>query len=127
MTSMASDRSWLMNPELLKLFHECRRQIQSEFGVRLHLTEENLEQNLADYVSRTRSAHLIRTWEALWPRIPDLELRDERTPPAPPRRKYRGQEVVDDTPSDDRDRPETESEAEAARKKKVVYRGQVIG
>ena len=125
MTSMASERSWLLDPRLLKLFHECRRLIQSEFGVRLHLTEEHLEQHLADYVGRTRSAHLVRTWETLRPQIPHLEPEGTRDPPDRPARRYRGQKIADGNPGGESSTAETE--ADRARKKEVVYRGQVIG
>lgn len=122
MTFLASERSWLMNPGLLKLVHQCRRLIQSEFGVKLHLTEEHLERHLADYASKTRSAHLIHTWEILRPQIPHLDLHDE-TDNA--KRMYRGQEIAEETSRGDSSASETE--AERARKKKVIYRGQVIG
>ena len=110
MTFLASERSWLMNPGLLKLVHQCRRLIQSEFGVKLHLTEEHLER------------HLIHTWEILRPQIPHLDLHDE-TDNA--KRMYRGQEIAEETSRGDSSASETE--AERTRKKKVIYRGQVIG
>lgn len=122
MISLASERSWLMNPGSLKLVHQCRRLIQSEFGVKLHLTEEHLEQHLADYASKTRSAHLIRTWEILKPQIPHLDLHDDTDNS---KRMYRGQEIAEETSRGDSSASETE--AERARKKKVIYRGQVIG
>jgi hypothetical protein len=99
MSTMASERSWLLNPGLLKLVHQCRRLIQSEFGVKLHLTEDRLEYRLAEYASKTRSSHLMRTWETLKPQIPNLEF---ETPAAEdtagsggikPKRIYRGQVV----------------------------------
>lgn len=121
MTFLASERSWLMNPGLLKLVHQCRRLIQSEFGVKLHLTEEHLERHLADYASKTRSAHLIHTWEILRPQIPHLDLHDD-TDNA--KRMYR-QEIAEETSRGDSSASETE--AERTRKKKVIYRGQVIG
>ena len=122
MTFLASERSWLMNPGLLKLVHQCRRLIQSEFGVKLHLTEEHLEQHLADYASKTRSAHLIRTWETLKPQIPNLVLHDDTDNE---KRLYRGQEIAEETSRGSSST--SEMEAERTRKKKVIYRGQVIG
>ena len=122
MISLASERSWLMNPGLLKLVHQCRRLIQSEFGVKLHLTEEHLEQHLADYASKTRSAHLIRTWETLKPQIPNLVLLDDTDNE---KRLYRGQEIAEETSRGSSST--SEMEAERTRKKKVIYRGQVIG
>jgi len=100
MSKMTSERSWLLNPGLLKLVHQCRRLIQSEFGVKLHLTENRLEYRLAEYVCKTRSPHLIRTWEALAPQIPNLELTEaqedpekdgEKKTPTRAKRIYRGQ------------------------------------
>ncbi len=32
MATRLSERSWLFDPSLLKLVHQCRRLIQSEFG-----------------------------------------------------------------------------------------------
>lgn len=121
MTSLASERSWLLDPGLLKLVHQCRRLIRSEFGVKLHLTEEHLEQQLAEYASKTRSSHLTRTWETLQEKVPQLCIDIGETP----KRTYRGQEIAEDT------RPTTTegeaSEENQARKKKVIYRGQVVG
>ncbi|MBW0148637.1 hypothetical protein [Marinobacter arenosus] len=124
MTSMASERSWLLDPGLLKLVHQCRRLIRSEFGVKLHLTEEHLEQQLAEYASKTRSSHLTRTWEALQEKVPQLCVAREGEDV--PKRMYRGQEIAEDS------RPAVgasseDTEADQARKKKVIYRGQVIG
>ena len=126
MTSLASERSWLLDPGLLKLVHQCRRLIHSEFGVKLHLTEEHLEQQLADYAHKTRSSHLTRTWEALRaqvPQLPEASIAPEADQPQ--KRMYRGQEIVED------DRPVKQTEAfgeeTSPRKKKVIYRGQVIG
>ncbi|CAN0601554.1 unnamed protein product, partial [Ectocarpus sp. 12 AP-2014] len=74
MTSLASQRSWLLDPGLLKLVHQCRRLIHTEFGVKLHLTEEHLEAQLADYARKTRSTQLTRTWETLVERVPQLDI-----------------------------------------------------
>lgn len=126
MTYLASERSWLMNPGLLKLVHQCRRLIQSEFGVKLHLTEEHLEQQLAEYASKTRSSHLIRTWETLRPQIPNLALQEtEENHPDTGKRMYRGQEIAEEPAK----APGTGSPTETgqARKKKMIYRGQAIG
>ena len=60
MTSLASERSWLLDPSVLKLVHQCRRLIHTEFGVKLHLTEEHLDQQLAEYARKTRSTQLIK-------------------------------------------------------------------
>ena len=72
MTTLASDRNWILDPVRLKLVHQCRRLIHTEFGVKLHLTEENLAQQLADYAQKTRSSHLVRVWNTLKAQVPEL-------------------------------------------------------
>lgn len=126
MTSLSSERSWLLDPSLLKLVHQCRRLIHSEFGIKLHLTEDHLERQLADYASKTRSSHLIRTWEELKPQIPNLDL-DAGTDgkPASALRTYRGQAVAGTSSSGD-GHAAADGE-EGPRKKKIIYRGQVVG
>ncbi|WP_286221722.1 hypothetical protein [Marinobacter apostichopi] len=126
MTSLASERSWLLDPGLLKLVHQCRRLIRSEFGVKLHLTEEHLEQQLAEFASKTRSSHLTNTWKTLQEQVPHLSVATaSEEESATPKRLYRGQEIAWDS------RPTAtvgDSEGEdLARKKKVIYRGQVVG
>lgn len=125
MPTLTSERSWLLNPGLLKLVHQCRRLIESEFGVRLRLTEYRLELRLANYASKTRSSHLINAWEALKSQIPNLELpENEGKTDKTPKRMYRGQAIVDDTAKP------TQAASDAGepspRKKKIIYRGQVI-
>ncbi|WP_417531525.1 hypothetical protein [Marinobacter lipolyticus] len=125
MTSLASERSWLLDPGLLKLVHQCRRMIHAEFGVKLHLTEEHLEQRLADYASKTRSNQLIRTWETLKERVPHLDIADletDKTEDA--KRTYRGQAIAEE--SNDKNSHQEREEARP-RRTKVIYRGQVVG
>ncbi|AXS85336.1 hypothetical protein NLK58_15730 [Marinobacter metalliresistant] len=124
MTSLASERSWLLDPGLLKLVHQCRRLIHSEFGVKLHLTEEHLEQQLADYARKTRSSHLIRTWETLKQQVPQLNIEPEEEDNGL-KRTYRGQVIADAPPVTANENGEGESHP--PRKKKVIYRGQVVG
>jgi hypothetical protein len=117
MSALAFERSWLMNPGSLKLFHQCRRLIQSEFGVKLRLTEDDLEQRLAEYAGKTRSTDLAKTWETLVPQIPGLDISQPEEEPVKteqdrPKRMYRGQPVPDDdTPAPSRTK---------------IYRGQVV-
>ncbi|MDO6444048.1 MULTISPECIES: hypothetical protein [unclassified Marinobacter] len=120
MNPIATERSWLFDPSLLKLVHQCRRLIQSEFGVKLHFDEADLEQHLADYASKTRSRHLIHTWETLKRRVPELQTQDEEQNPTP--KTYRGQAIMEDQ----RERKE-ESFGEEPQHKKRIYRGQVVG
>lgn len=122
MSTMASDRSWLLNPGPLKLFNQCRRLIQSEFGVKLRTTDEELEHRLAEYAGKTRSSQLTKIWEALKPQIPALEMpagEDSADQNSADRSKqmYRGQPIAEDgAPS--RNNPE--------QRKKLIYRGQVV-
>ncbi|MBC7183166.1 MAG: hypothetical protein H5U30_06305 [Marinobacter sp.] len=124
MTSLASERSWLLDPSVLKLVHQCRRLIHSEFGVKLHLTEEHLDQQLADYASKTRSNHLIRTWETLKEQVPQLNV-DPVDEDDGLKRTYRGQVIADAPPASANDHEE--GDTHLPRKKKVIYRGQVVG
>lgn len=127
MTTLASERGWLLDPNLLKLVHQCRRLIHSEFGVKLHLTEQHLEDQLADYASKSRSSHLIRTWEALKAQVPQLQRISANTEDGEtPRRMYRGQAIADDRPAKASEAGEQSGEL-PPRKKQVIYRGQVIG
>lgn len=126
MTSLASERSWLLDPGLLKLVHQCRRLIHTEFGVKLHLTEEHLEQQLADYARKTRSSQLVRTWETLKERVPHLDIAEPENDKAEgAKRTYRGQVIPEDNSSG----KESHQEGEEARPRrtKVIYRGQVVG
>src|SRR5690554_6714908 len=66
------ERNWQFDPSLLKLVHQCRRLIQSEFGVKRHLAGADLAQNLANYAGRSRSKNLVYTWQALKQRVPVL-------------------------------------------------------
>lgn len=122
MTILASERSWLLDPGLLKLVHQCRRLIHSEFGVKLHLTEEHLGQQLADYARKTRSSHLTRTWETLKAQVPQLNIEEGDGH----QRTYRGQVIADDGTGIAGER-ETAADESRPRKKKVIYRGREVG
>lgn len=117
MMTTASERGWLLDPSLLKLVHQCRRLIQSEFGVKLHLTEEHLEQKLANYAGQSRSEQLSRTWQTLKDRVPELAAEE-----ASAGKTYRGQEIAGEAATD----PTGENAASAPGRKKVIYRGRVI-
>ncbi|HAP53013.1 MAG TPA: hypothetical protein DDX13_11655 [Marinobacter adhaerens] len=124
MTSLASERSWLLDPSVLKLVHQCRRLIHTEFGVKLHLTEEHLDQQLAEYARKTRSTQLIRTWETLKEQVPQLNIEPEEEDDGL-KRNYRGQVIADAPTASVQDHEE--GEIDQPRKKKVIYRGQVVG
>lgn len=120
MNSATIERNWLFDPSLLKLVHQCRRLIQSEFGVKLHLNEADLAQNLANYAGKSRSKNLVYTWQALKQRVPELneETEEERVAP----RMYRGQPIAESR------QVKGSSEGESCPpQKKVIYRGQVVG
>ncbi|TVT34266.1 hypothetical protein [Marinobacter vinifirmus] len=120
MNSATIERNWLFDPSLLKLVHQCRRLIQSEFGVKLHLNEADLAEHLAEYAAKTRSTHLVHTWEALKQRVPELSAETEEESVAP--RMYRGQPIAESQ------QVKGSSEGEPCpRQKKVIYRGQVVG
>jgi hypothetical protein len=117
MNSVANERNWLFDPSHLKLVQQCRRLIQSEFGVKLHLNEDHLAEHLAEYAGKTRSKHLVHTWEALKQRVPELG-QIEAAPAAA--KTYRGQEIAGSE-------EEKGGEEARPRKKQVIYRGQVVG
>ena len=109
---------------MLKLVHQCRRLIHTEFGVKLHLTEEHLEQQLADYARKTRSSQLTRVWETLKERVPQLNIEPEEEDDGL-KRNYRGQVIADAPPASAEQ--DEEGQIDPPRKKKVIYRGQVVG
>lgn len=93
MMTLAPERSWLLDRGLLKLVHQCRRLILAEFGVKLHLTDEYLEQRLASYAKQSRSSHLTRTWEELIEQVPELSSED--VTPGSGQKNYRGQALAE--------------------------------
>lgn len=126
MNTLSNQRSWLLDRDLLKLVHQCRRLIHTEFGVRLHLTEEHLEQRIAEYAARSRSGQLRHTWETLRSRVPELNTETEHAS-GTAKRIYRGQ-VIEETEVKKGREPEDRGPEEAPRrKKKVIYRGHEVG
>ncbi|WP_372965343.1 hypothetical protein [Marinobacter sp.] len=124
MTTPLSERSWLLDRGNLKLVRQCCRLIESEFGVRLHLTEEHLEQKIEGYVRKSLNLLLPYTWKSLLAQVPELaEL--EQKPEEPPKRMYRGQEIVEDRREGEG--VQASQQGHLPRKKQVIYRGQVIG
>lgn len=123
MKSQAPLTNWLFDPNLLKLVNQCRRLIHAEFGVKLHLTEENLEQQLAHYAAETDSSELSRVWATLVEQVPHLQAAELSEDNGQARRNLRGQIIAEDPPVD---RGET-SEGEEPQRAKRIYRGQVIG
>jgi len=121
MTTLLSERSWLLDRHNLKLVQQCCRLIESEFGVRPHLTEEHLELQLAGYVRKTRQPELLQVWKSLLAQVPELDEKTEEHP----KKMYRGQVVAEDRPADSR--VGTGEGEHLPRKKQIIYRGQVIG
>ena len=115
--------AWLMDYRILRLVHQCRRLILSEFGEKLHLNDEALREQLDTYAGRTRCAGLQRVHAELQGALTEAQDPDEAPAPDPgvgTRRLYRGQPVhVEEKPS-------TDDQTEDAPKRRVVYRGSVV-
>jgi len=121
MSTLQTERSWLLDRSNLKLVQQCCRLIESEFGVRLHLTEEHLEQQLAVYIRKSQNHDLAGAWQKLLGQVPELAEKTEEHP----KKMYRGQVIAEDRPQTQAG--EAEQEAHLPRKKQIIYRGQVIG
>ncbi|WP_111498070.1 hypothetical protein [Marinobacter bohaiensis] len=113
MTTLAAERSWLLDRGLLKLVHQCRRLILAEFGVKLHLTDNDLEDQLASYARQSRSSHLNNAWEELKKQVPDLAEQDDDKP-----RNYRGQELAEPAAAAKKEEP-----ASSSKTRTITYRG----
>lgn len=124
MASLASERNWLFNPSIMKKVQQCRRLIQMEFGVKVHLTEEALVEQLDSYAGKSRSDALNRTWAELKEAVPELTDALAANESAS-RRSYRGQAVPDAEPPTSA-APHDEPPPRP-RKSKVIYRGRVVG
>ncbi|HBC33145.1 MAG TPA: hypothetical protein DC045_02220, partial [Marinobacter adhaerens] len=81
-------------------------------------------QQLAEYARKTRSTQLIRTWETLKEQVPQLNIEPEEEDDGL-KRNYRGQVIADAPTASVQDHEE--GEIDQPRKKKVIYRGQVVG
>ena len=121
MNSVANERNWLFDPSHLKLVQQCRRLIQSEFGVKLHLNEDHLAEHLAEYAGKTRSKHLVHTWEALKQRVPELGKMEQDHSSE---KTYRGQPI---SWSESKEMQNDGEGVTRPRKRQVIYRGQVVG
>lgn len=116
MAFLAPERSWLFNPSTMKQVHQCRRLIQSEFGVKVHLTDKDLVEQLANYAGKSRSDGLARIWTELKTIIPGFD-EEQAASGERPGKTYRGQPVADDEPGQ-RNRQ--------TRSRTIIYRGQVV-
>ncbi|GGY83852.1 hypothetical protein [Marinobacter zhanjiangensis] len=124
MASLASERNWLFNPSTMKKVQQCRRLIQMEFGVKVHLNEESLVEQLESYAGKSRSDTLNRTWTELKEAVPELADALTRSEPVT-KRTYRGQPIADAEPA--MKSAQDEREESHPRKTKVIYRGRVVG
>lgn len=115
--------NWLFDPNLLKLVNQCRRLIHAEFGVKLHLTQENLEQQLAHYAAETDSSELARIWATLVEQVPHLQAAAQSEDEGQVKRNLRGQVIAEGAPAENGDA----SDSEEPQRAKRIYRGQVIG
>lgn len=129
----AKDTNWLMQYRLLRLVNQCRRLIQSEFGVKLHLTDNDLRERLAELAGRSRAQSLQRVYAELRLALIDFEGPDNllvTPPPTPQQKRYRGQLMHDGIEEEDGlPRMATEEPppmAAADKRHTRVYRGRVI-
>lgn len=123
MMSEISRENWLFDPQVLKMVRECRRLVHSEFGVKLHLTEAGLAEDLAEFSSQSRCQRLPQTWSAIVAKVPDLITpAQERASAA--KRLYRGQEIIEETSP----APQSGSETNVSEKgrTRVIYRGREV-
>lgn len=137
------DTNWLMQYRLLRLVNQCRRLIQSEFGVRLHLTDADLRERLSEFAGRTRTQSLQRVYAELRLALIDFEGPDTllvTPPPTVHQKRYRGQLLDDGKPEDGgssvaestpatRTTPETltpNEEKKNTGKPQRIYRGRII-
>ncbi len=124
MASLASDRNWLFNPSTMKKVQQCRRLIQMEFGVKLHLTEKALVDEMDRFARQSRSDTLARTWAELKEAVPELADAVAEAPSPSGRRTYRGQAI----PDSEWDLKRTGDAVDSPpRRTKVIYRGRAVG
>jgi len=53
-------RSWMLKAENLAIVRECRRLVQAEFGITLHIHDETLLQKLCGFGARSKDRKLQR-------------------------------------------------------------------
>jgi hypothetical protein len=53
-------RSWMLRAENLAVIRECRRLVQQEFGVTLHIHDDELLEKICAYGARSRERKLQR-------------------------------------------------------------------
>ncbi|MFN3712963.1 MAG: hypothetical protein ACK4SX_04820 [Alcanivoracaceae bacterium] len=122
------DHAWLLRYDILRQVNQCRRLIQAEFGVKLHLDDSRLRLLLADYAGSSRTKSLQRCYAEMRLLLIDLEGPDLPAPvvvaePPVVTRMYRGRPVAEPEPpvtaepgNDDVARP----------MRTIVYRGRVM-
>ncbi len=122
--------NWLMHYPTLRRVNQCRRQIQAEFGVRVHLSDPALRDTLAHYAGHSRSRRLQEAYAELRLALIELEGPDEpageddRQDQQKPRRMYRGRPVPE--PDTDTEASEEGRGGESSRARTIVYRGRTL-
>jgi hypothetical protein len=53
-------RTWMLKADNLAIVRQCRRQIQQEFGVTLHIHAENMLEEICAYSVRSKNRELQR-------------------------------------------------------------------
>ncbi len=127
--------NWLMHYPTLRQVNHCRRQIQAEFGVRLHLNDPDLRNTLAHYAGHSRSRRVQESYAELRMALIELEGPDEPSAnPEPgedqrPKRMYRGRPVAEPEPDNEAvgqsDNGSAEA-TEAGRARTIMYRGRTL-
>lgn len=125
MAFLATDRNWLFTPSTMKKVQQCRRLIQMEFGIKLHLTEETLVEQIEGFAGKSRSDTLGKTWRQLKEEVPELAETLAISTPDTTKRTYRGQPLADAAP-ETAHRSADHPSMEQPRKTRVIYRGRVV-
>lgn len=122
--------NWLMHYPTLRQVNHCRRQIQAEFGVRLHLNDPDLRHTLAYYAGQSRYRRLQESYAELRLALIDLEGPDEPSngpnteAEQRPRRMYRGRPVAE--PEADSGSANSGGSPETEPSRTIVYRGRTL-
>ncbi|MFE8071300.1 hypothetical protein QQM79_09580 [Marinobacteraceae bacterium S3BR75-40.1] len=109
------DKDILLHYRMIRQVNQCRRLIQQEFGVRVHLDSPNLAEELQRFAESSRSDQLKTIWKAMMEELAPSEPQAARAA----RRIYRGRALPANTPE--------EPPGERAKSPSVrIYRGRVV-
>jgi len=53
-------RNWMLRAENLSIVRECRRLVQKEFGVTLHINDERMLEKICEFAARSQERSLQR-------------------------------------------------------------------